>query len=94
VTLQDISINNLRSRKNNLFSLILGLTNSIRKVVTLLSVPSMVYEDISNKLEELGANVLIVPRLEDLCLSYGGLNLGGVAVGTQVLKHPDVQRIR
>jgi len=92
--LKDISINNLRRRKSKVLFLILGLTIGITTVVTLLSITRMMNEDISNKLDEFGANILILPRSDDLSLSYGGLNIGGVSVDAQALKDSDVPKIR
>jgi putative ABC transport system permease protein len=92
--LKDISINNLRRRKGKVFFLILGLTIGITTVVTLISVTRMMNEDISKKLDEFGANILIIPRSDDLSLSYGGMNIGGVSVDAQTLKDSDVPKIR
>lgn len=92
--LKDISINNLRRRKGKAFFLVLGLTIGITTVVTLISVTRMMNEDISNKLDEFGANIVILPRSEDLSLSYGGMSIGGVALDTQTLKDSDVPKIR
>jgi putative ABC transport system permease protein len=92
--LKDISINNLRRRKGKVFFLILGLTIGITTVVTLISVTRMMNEDIANKLDEFGANILILPRSDDLSLSYGGISMGGVAIDSQSLKDSDVPKIR
>jgi putative ABC transport system permease protein len=92
--LKDISINNLRRRKGKVFFLILGLTIGITTVVTLISVTRMMNEDISRKLDEFGANILIIPRSDDLSLSYGGMNIGGVSIDAQMLKESDVPKIR
>jgi putative ABC transport system permease protein len=92
--LKDISINNLRRRKGKVFFLILGLTIGITTVVTLISITRMMNEDISKKLDEFGANILITPRSDDLSLSYGGMNIGGVSIDAQTLKDPDVPKIR
>src|SRR4030066_1319745 len=92
--LKDISINNLRRRKGKVFFLILGLTIGITTVVTLISVTRMMNEDISKKVEEFGANILIIPRSDDLALSYGGMNIGGVSIDAQTLKDSDVPKIR
>ena len=83
--LKDISINNLRRRKGKVFFLILGLTIGITTVVTLISVTRMMNEDIANKLDEFGANILIIPRSDDLSLSYGGMNIGGGSNVSQTL---------
>ena len=92
--LKDISISNLLRRKGKVFFLTLGLTIGITTVVTLLTITRMMNEDISNKLDALGANIIILPRSDDLSLSYGGMSLGGVAFDTQTLKDADVPRIR
>jgi putative ABC transport system permease protein len=54
----------------------------------------MMNEDISKKLDEFGANILIIPRSDDLSLSYGGMNIGGVAIDSQSLKDSDIPKIR
>ena len=92
--LRDISINNLRRRKGKVLFLVLGLTIGITTVVTLISITRTMNEDISNKLDEFGANILVLPRSDDLSLSYGGLNIGGVSVDTQTLKDSDIPKIR
>lgn len=92
--LKDISINNLRRRKGKVFFLILGLTIGITTVVGLISITRMMSEDISNKLDEFGANILIIPRSDDLALSYGGMSIGGVSVDAQNLQNSDVPKIR
>jgi putative ABC transport system permease protein len=92
--LKDISINNLRRRKGKVIFLILGLTIGITTVVTLISITRMMNEDISRKLDEFGANILIIPRSDDLSLSYGGLSIGGVSMDAQTLKDSDIPKIR
>ncbi len=91
--LKDISINNLRRRKGKVFFLILGLTIGITTVVTLISITRRMNEDIANKLDGFGANILIIPRSEDLSVSYGGMNIGGVSFDTQALRDSDVPKI-
>lgn len=92
--LKDISINNLRRRKGKVFFLILGLTIGITTVISLISISRLMNEDIANKLDEFGANILILPRSDDLSLSYGGMNIGGVAIDAQTLRNGDIQKIR
>ncbi len=92
--LKDISINNLRRRKGKVFFLILGLTIGITTVISLISISRLMNEDIANKLDEYGANILILPRSDDLSLSYGGMNIGGVAIDARTLNDSDVPKIR
>ncbi len=92
--LKDISISNLKRRKGKAFFLVLGLTIGITTVVGLISITRMMNEDISNKLDEFGANILILPRSDDLALSYGGMSIGGLAVDAQPLRDLDLPKIR
>ncbi len=92
--LKDIAINNLKRRKGKVFFLILGLTIGITTMVSLISITRMMNEDISKKLDEFGANILIIPRSDDLSLSYGGMSIGGVSIDTQTLKDSDLPKIR
>ncbi len=92
--LKDISINNLRRRKGKVLFLILGLAIGITTVVALISITRMMNEDISMKLDEFGANILILPRSDDLSLSYGGMNMGGVTLEGQLLHDSDLPKIR
>jgi len=92
--LRNISLNNLKRRKAKVFFLILGLTIGITTVVTLISVIRMMNEDISMKLDEFGANIIIIPRSDDLSLSYGGMNIGGISIDGQSLKDSDIPKIR
>jgi len=92
--LKDISISNLKRRKGKVFFLVLGLTIGITTVVGLISITRMMNEDISNKLDEFGANILILPRSDDLALSYGGMSIGGLAVDAQALQDSDLPKIR
>jgi putative ABC transport system permease protein len=91
--LKDISINNLKRRKGKVFFLILGLTIGITTVVALISVTRMMNEDIANKLDEFGANILIIPRSDDLSLSYGGMSVGGLSIDAQTLMDSDIPKI-
>jgi putative ABC transport system permease protein len=92
--LRDISINNLKRRKGKFFFLVFGLTIGITTVVSLISITRMMNDDISNKLDAFGANILIIPRSEDLALSYGGMNFGGVSIDVQSLRELDLPKIR
>ena len=92
--LRDIAISNIRRRKSKFFFLVFGLTVGITTVVSLISMTRMMNDDLSNKLDAFGANILIIPRSEDLALSYGGMSFGGVSIDVQNLKETDLPKIR
>ncbi len=92
--LHNISINNLKRRKGKTLFLTIGLLIGVTTVVTLVTLTRAMEEDIGKKLDELGANILIVPRSHDLTLQYGGLQFSGVALDVQPLHQPDVDKIQ
>ncbi len=76
--LSSISMNNLRRRKAKMLFLVLGLIIGVATAVTLITITSTMRADIDKKLDEYGANILIVPKSDQLSLSYGGLAVSGV----------------
>jgi putative ABC transport system permease protein len=49
--------------------------------------------DIATKLDEFGANILIVPKSDDLSLTYGGMTVSGVSFNTRALHEDDARKI-
>ena len=92
--LYNISINNLRRRRTKMIFLVLGLTIAVTTVVTLVTVSQAMNADIANKLDEFGANILVVPKSEELSLNYGGFAITGVSLDVQKLSEQDVEQIR
>ncbi|MBL7960609.1 ABC transporter permease [bacterium] len=92
--LYSISLNNLRRRKAKLAFMIIGLVIAISTVVTLLTVSRVMNKDIANKLDEFGANILIVPKSDDISLSYGGIPVSGLSNDVRNLKKEDIEAIR
>jgi putative ABC transport system permease protein len=45
-------------------------------------------------MEKYGANILIVPKTENLSLTYGGISLGGLSFDMQEIKQADLEKIR
>jgi putative ABC transport system permease protein len=94
MTLRDIALNNLRRRKMRAIFVLAGLLVGVTTVVTLLTLVNAMKNDINHKLEMYGANILIVPKTENLSLTYGGLSLGGVSFEMQEIKEEDLEKIR
>jgi putative ABC transport system permease protein len=49
--------------------------------------------DINHKLEKYGANILVVPKTENLSLTYGGLSLGAVSFEMEEIRQQDLSRV-
>ena len=94
MTLRDIAVNNLRRRKMRAIFVLAGLLIGVTTVVTLLTLVNAMKNDINHKLEMYGANILIVPKTENLSLTYGGLSLGGVSFEMQEIKEEELEKIR
>jgi putative ABC transport system permease protein len=94
MTLKDIAFSNLRRRKTKAFFVLAGLLIGVSTVVTLLTLVHAMKEDINHKLEMYGANILIVPKTENLPLTYGGLSLGGVSFDMKEIHQDDLKKIK
>jgi putative ABC transport system permease protein len=92
--LRDIAINNLRRRKAKVVFLVVGLLVGVAAVVALLTTTSILQEDVAHKMDEFGANIIVVPRSEGLSLTYGGLSLGGLSFDLKEISEEDVAKIK
>ena len=83
MTLRDIALLNLRRRKAKAAFVLAGLLVGVATVVALVTLFRSVSQDILHKMEKYGANIMVVPRTQNLSLSYGGISLGGVSFDTE-----------
>jgi len=93
MTLYAISIKNLLRRKGKATFVLAGLVIGVSTVVGIISYIEAMTNDINHKLEKYGANILIVPKTENLALSYGGLSLGGVSFEMEEIRQKDLERV-
>ena len=94
MTLKDIAFRNLRRRKSKAAFVLVGLMIGVSAVVAFISLVEALTQDINHKLEEYGANILIVPKTENLSLTYGGLSIGGVSFDMQEIRQKDLAKIK
>ena len=70
----------------------------ITVTVTIVSVFYLVTRsaenDLANKVDAYGANIVVAPQTKDLPLSYGGVTLGGLTYDVQPLQMADLDTIR
>ena len=92
--LYNISINNLKRRKGKMIFLVLGLAIGIATIVTMLSMTESMTLDIEERLDRFGANIVMVPKSENLSLTYGGISVGGVSYEVKEFAEADLSRIR
>jgi len=94
MTLKDIALRNIRRRKAKAGFVLAGLLIAVSTAVALLGLIEAMNRDIQKKLEEYGANILILPKTENLSLTYGGLSLGGVSFEMQEIRQADLGRVK
>ncbi|MDZ7696382.1 MAG: ABC transporter permease [Deltaproteobacteria bacterium] len=93
MNLSDIVFRNLLRRKAKALFVLAGLAIGVATVVALISFVEAMTSQINHKLEKYGANILIVPKTENLSLSYGGLSLGGVSFEMEEIREADLEKI-
>ncbi|UCF90400.1 MAG: ABC transporter permease [Desulfobacterales bacterium] len=93
MTLKEISVRNLLRRRGKAAFVLAGLIIGVSTVVAIYSFVEAMTDDINHKLEKYGANILIVPRTENLTLSYGGLSLGGVSFEMEEIREADLTQV-
>ena len=94
MNLTDISLSNLRRQKAKAAFILVGLLVGVTAVVAFLSLVDALTRDINEKLEKYGANIMIVPKTENLSLTYGGLSIGGISFEMQEILQEDLQKIK
>ena len=93
MTLKLISIRNLMRRKGKAAFILAGLVIGVATVVGIISYVDATTHDIAHKLEQYGANILIVPRTENLSLTYGGMSMGGVSFELEEIRESELAKL-
>jgi putative ABC transport system permease protein len=93
MTLKTIALRNLMRRKGKAAFILAGLVIGVATVVGIISYIDATTHDIAHKLEQYGANILIVPRTENLSLSYGGISLGGVSFELEEIRESELAKL-
>ena len=94
MTLREIAYRNLIRRKGKAAFILAGLVIGVCTVVAIVSFVDTMTSDINNKIEKYGANILIVPKTENLALTYGGISLGGVSFEMEEIREEDLGKIK
>lgn len=93
MNLRIIVLRNLLRRKGKAAFVLAGLVLGVSTVVGIISYVEAMTNDINHKLEKYGANILIVPKTENLNLTYGGISLGGVSFEMEEIREKDLERV-
>lgn len=93
MTLTEIAVKNLLRRKAKAAFIVAGLVVGVATAVAVIGYVEAMTMEINHKLEKFGANILVLPRTDQLTLSYGGLSLGGVSFEMQHIQQSDLSKI-
>lgn len=91
--LHNIALNNIRRRKAKMAFLVAGMVIGIATIVVLFTVTGAMEKEISDKFDQIGSNMTIVPRTEALSTSYEGISASDIAGGVRQMTMEDVARI-
>lgn len=92
--LAHIALRNVRQHPSRSALLLLAITSTVAVVATLFLVTRSAERDLANRVDEYGANIVVVPRTRDLPLTYGGVQLGGLTYQAKPLHMSDIAKIR
>ncbi len=92
--LVDVILRNLRRRIGRKLLLVIGLTIGVATAVALMAITATMELDVATKMDEYGANILIVPKSNDLALSYGGVTVASAAYDVEELALGDLDRLQ
>ncbi|MDA8235259.1 MAG: ABC transporter permease [Clostridia bacterium] len=92
--LESIAINNLRRRKAKMLFLVIGMVIGITTIVTLFTITKSMKIELGNKFDQIGANMLIIPKADKLTLSYGGVPVSGVSFDVKKIDSSAIDKIR
>ncbi len=88
----NIALNNLRRRKLKMLSVLVGIVIGIGAMVALSSVVTAIDKELADKFDQIGSNIVIVPKTQDLTISYGNVAISSV-VKAENLSSDAVERI-
>jgi putative ABC transport system permease protein len=92
--LASIALRNMRQHPSRSALLLLAISSTVAVVTTLYLVTRSAERDLANRVDEYGANIVVVPRTKDLPLTYGGVQLGGLTYQAKPLHLSDIVKIR
>ncbi|MHB0980874.1 MAG: ABC transporter permease [Thermoleophilia bacterium] len=92
--LSSIALRNVRRHLSRSALVLVVITASVAVVTSLYLVTRSAERDLQDKVDAYGANIVIVPRSDQLPLSYGGVQLGELTYDVEPLHNEDIATIR
>ncbi|MFH1786810.1 MAG: FtsX-like permease family protein [archaeon] len=91
--LGNIAMDNIKRRRKKMLFLVLGMVIGIATIVTIFSITEAMQQDVQQKLDEYGANIMIVPKANTLSMTYGGISIPGAQYDVRQIKEERIDSI-
>lgn len=91
--LHNIAFGNIKRRKSKMFFLVIGMIIGIATVIAIINTTNSMQQDVQTKLDEFGANIMIVPKTNTLSMSYGGMSIPGAQYDISEITENEIANI-
>jgi len=88
-----IALNNLKRRKVKMLFLMFGLVVGVATVVGFLNIIQAMNLELGDRIDEFGANAIILPRSEGMEMNYGNTVVSDLAFDVEKLTMEDIPKI-
>lgn len=88
-----IAMNNLKRRKIKMLFLMIGLSLGVATVVVFANIIQAMDLDLGDRIDELGANAIIIPRSEGMQMAYDNTIVSELTFDVQKLTMDDIPKI-
>lgn len=91
--LKNIALDNIKRRKSKGLFLIIGMMIGIATIVTIYNVTVQAQADIEQKIDEFGANIMVIPKSNTLSMTYGGITIPGTNYDIREIQEKEIENI-
>ena len=93
MTIRTLALANLKRRRSKTVLMSVGIAIGIGTAVALLTLSTLIRQEIGAQLDQFGANIVVLPKSDSLSLSYGGISISNVSFDAQQLSEEDAKQI-
>lgn len=93
MTLKDIALKSLVRQIGKKTFVLVAMALGCAAVIVLFNFISTQRKSLDSQFDEYGANIVILPKSDNLSLSYGGINVSGVITNMEELTLGDLEKI-
>jgi putative ABC transport system permease protein len=93
MNLKTIAFHSLNRQKGKRSFVLVAMALGCATVISLFTFINSQKKAIESQFDEYGANIIILPKSDNLGLSYGGVNISGVMANQREIRLQDIERI-